>query len=79
MSVKDTRKLYFNKGIQLGVVMFYPCLFCPSDNVWRSLHADATRCVHFPTVITTSWITQQISVEKCKHQGASARQERQKF
>ena len=20
----------------MGIVMFYPCLFCPSDNVWRS-------------------------------------------
>ena len=42
-----------------GVVMFYPCLFCPSDNVWGSQRADAPRCAHFSTVITPSWITQR--------------------
>ena len=29
-----------------GVVMFYPCLLCPSDNVWPSWRADAPRCAH---------------------------------
>ena len=60
-----------------GVVMFYPCLFCPSDNVWRSRHADAPRCAHFSTVITPSWITEKISIEQCTHQGASVHWEPQ--
>ena len=62
---------------QNGVVMFYPCLFCPSDNVWRSGRADRPQCAHFSNVITTSWITQQISVEKCGYRSASARWEHQ--
>jgi len=33
--------------------------------------------MHFSTVISPSWITEQISVGKCAHRGASARQERQ--
>ena len=60
-----------------GVVMFYPWLFFPSDNVWCSQRADAPRCAHFSTVIKPSWITQQILVEKCAHRGASACRERQ--
>ena len=60
-----------------GVVMFSPCLFCPSDNLWRSRDTDAHRCSHFSTVIRPPWITQQISEDKCVHQGASASQERQ--
>ena len=52
-----------------GVVMFYPWLFCPSDNVWRSRHVDALRCLHFSTVITPSWITQLISIAKFAHWG----------
>ena len=55
-----------------GVVMFYPCLFCPSDNVWHSRHADAPWCLHFSIVITPSWITQQKLVEKCTQRGASS-------
>jgi len=58
-----------------GVVMFYPCLFCPSDNMWCSRPAYAPRCVHFSTVITPSWITQQISVENCMHRGVSVGRE----
>ena len=50
-----------------GVVIFYPCLFCPCDNVWRSWCPDAPWCEYFSTVITPSWITQQISVEKWVH------------
>ena len=38
---------------------------------------DAPRCSHFSTVISPSWITEQISVGKCAHQGASARREHQ--
>ena len=60
----------------MGVVIFYPCLFCPSD-MWHSRRARAPRCMHISTVITPSWITQQISVEKCVHPGASAHQEHQ--
>ena len=52
-------------------MMFYPCLFCPSDNVWRSWRA------HLSIDLTPSWITQQISVEKCENRGVSARRERQ--
>ena len=43
-----------------------------SDNVWR---ADTPRCAHFSTVISPSWSTEQISVGKCAHQGASALRE----
>jgi len=43
----------------------------------ESRQVDASWCPHFSTVITPSWMTQQISVEKCMHQGASARRERQ--
>ena len=39
----------------------------------------ATVCAPFYTVITSSWITQQIPVEKCAHQGASASWERQRM
>ena len=60
-----------------GVLLLCPCLFCPSDNLWRSRGADAPRCAHFSTVISPSWITEQISVAKCAHQGASARREHQ--
>ena len=61
----------------LGALLLCPCLFRPSDNVCRSLPTDATRWAHFSTVISPSWITEQISVGKCVHQGASARRERQ--
>jgi len=60
-----------------GALMFYPCLFYPSDNVWRSRRADAPGCPHFSIDFTPSWITQQISVEKCTHRGASAHREHQ--
>ena len=30
-----------------GALMFYPCLFYPSDNVWHSRRTDAPRCAHF--------------------------------
>ena len=33
--------------------------------------ADAPQCAHFSTVIAPSWITQQISLEKCAHRGVS--------
>jgi len=56
-----------------GALLLCPCLFCPSDNVWRSRRADAPRCAHFSTVISPSWITEQISVGKCAHRSASAR------
>jgi len=71
------RKNLGKLGKVFGVMMFYPCLFCPSDNVWHSPCADAPRRTDFSTVITPSCITQQISVEKCAHRGASARRERQ--
>ena len=45
-----------------GALLLCPCLFRPSDNVWRSRRADAPQCVHFSTVISPSWITEQISV-----------------
>ena len=61
----------------LGALLLCPCLLLPSDNVWRSRRADAPRCAHFSTVISPSWITEQISVGKCAHQGASQHQERQ--
>jgi len=65
------------KNTLMGVVMFYPCLFCPSDNVWCSQRPDVPWCVHFSTVITPSWITQQISVEKCAPRDMPTHRERQ--
>ena len=50
--------------------MLCPCLFRPCDNVWRSRRADAPRCEDFSTVISPSWITEQISEGKCSHRGA---------
>ena len=35
------------------------------------------RCAHFSTLISPSWITEQISVEKCAHRGTLARQKHQ--
>ena len=40
-------KLKLVDGHPQGVVMFYPCLFCPSDNVWRSRSTDVPRHVQF--------------------------------
>ena len=60
-----------------GALTFYPCLFYPSDNVWRSQCADTPRCAHFSINFTPFWIRQQISVGKCAHRGARVRQERQ--
>ena len=62
---------------QKGALLCCPCLFCPSDNVWRSHRDNAPWWTHFSTVISPSWITEQISVGKCVHRGASARRERQ--
>ena len=62
---------------EIGALLLCPCLFRSSDNVWRSLCADAPRCAPFSTVISPSWITEQISVGKCMHRGASERWERQ--
>jgi len=58
-------------------MLLCPCLFHQSDNVWRSRRADTPRCEHFSTDISPSWITEQISVGKCAHWGASACRERQ--
>ena len=52
---------FFLQNRRISVVMFYPCLFCPSDNLSRTQRADATRC---STVIAPSWITQQISMSR---------------
>jgi len=52
---------------QEGALLLCPCLFHPSDNVWRSRRADAPRCAHFSTVISPSWITEKISVGKCAY------------
>ena len=60
---------------KLGALLLCPCLFHPSDNVWRSQRTDAPQCAHFSTVISSSWITEQISLWKCIHRGASARRE----
>jgi len=60
-----------------GALLLCPCFFHPSDNVWRSRRTDAPRWAHFSTVISPSWITEQMSVGKCAHRGASARRERQ--
>ena len=37
-----------------GALMFYPCLFYPSDNMWRSRRGDAPRCAHFSNVNTVN-------------------------
>ena len=60
-----------------GALLLCPCLFCPSDNVWRSRRADAPWCAHFSTVISPSWITEQISVGKCAHRAVSVHWEQQ--
>ena len=72
-----TKNGFEYKTSHAGVVMFCPCLFCSSDNVWRSQSTDAPPCVHFSIDFTPSWVIGQISVEKCVHRGASARRERQ--
>ena len=54
-----------------GALLLCPCLFHPSDNPWRSQRADVHRCANFSTVISPSWITEQISVGKWVHRGAS--------
>jgi len=63
--------LYFHHG----ALLLCPCLFRPSDSVWHSRLADAPQCAHFSTVISPSWITEQISVEKCAHRVKSVRRE----
>jgi len=40
--------------------------------MWRSRHANAPQCAHFSTVISPSWITEQISVGKCAHRTKQA-------
>jgi len=62
---------------RMGALLLCPCLFHPSDNVWRSRCAEAPLYAHPSTVISPSWITEQISVGKCAHRGASAHWERQ--
>ena len=66
-----------NRTYFFGTLLLCPCLFRPSDNMWPSRPADAPPCVHFSTVISPSWSTEQISEENCAHRGASARQEGQ--
>jgi len=39
--------------------------------------APDARCLHFSSVISLSWMTQQIWDEKCEHRGVSARWEHQ--
>ena len=61
-----------------GELLLCPYLFRPSDNVWRFRRADAPRCAHFSSVISPSWITEQISsVTKCALRGASSHRQRQ--
>ena len=60
-----------------GALLLCPCLFHPSDKMWRSRRADAPWCTQFSTVISPSWITEQISVGKCAYRGASERREHQ--
>ena len=62
---------------KFGALLLCPCLFRPSDSVWRSRRADTPLLGRFSTVISPYWITEQISVGKCAHRGVSARQERQ--
>ena len=38
---RDDHKVDQISTLTYGVVMFCPCLFCPSDNVWRSRQSDA--------------------------------------
>ena len=52
---------------------FYRCC----DVLSMFVFSKWQRVAHFSTVITPSWITQQISVENCAHRSASARRERQ--
>jgi len=43
-----------------SALMFYPCLFCPSDVVWRSWRTHAPRCMDFSIHFIFSWITRKI-------------------
>ena len=36
--------IYAELNTHIIALMFYPCLFSPSDNVWRSPRADRPRC-----------------------------------
>jgi len=54
----------FKATFFVGALLLCPCLFHPSDNVWRSRRADAPWCTHFYTVISPSLTTEQISVGK---------------
>ena len=74
---RETVPLNSNGNVTYSALLLCPCLFCPNDNVRRSRRADGPRSAHFSTVISPPWITQQISVGKCAHRGASARWERQ--
>ena len=65
------------ESVQFLALFLCPCLFRPSENMWCSRCADTPRCPHFSTVISPSWITEQILVGKCSHRGALARRERQ--
>ena len=76
---RETSRRFYNAYIigAFGALLLCLCLFRSSDNMWRSWCADAPRYAHFSTVISPSWKTEQISVGKCAHWGASVRRERQ--
>jgi hypothetical protein len=74
---RETVPLNSNGNVTYSALLLCPCLFCPNDNVWRSRRTDAPRCTHISTVISPSWITEQISVEKCALRGPSTCRERQ--
>ena len=45
--------------------------------MWPSRRAATPWCEHFSTVISPTWITEQITVGKYAHRGTSVRRERQ--
>ena len=44
MRVSQVAEFYMEIFPTRGALLLCPCLFCPSDNVWRSRCADAPRC-----------------------------------
>ncbi len=46
-------------GIKSGTKVAWmnqPCMFCSSDNMWRSRGAAAPWCAHYNSEISSSWI-----------------------
>ena len=60
-------KIWYRLTCLLGVVMFYPCLFCPSDIMWRSQRTDARASVRALLYCYHTFLdhTKNINRKKC--------------